>query len=102
MQGPEPAPAAEEAGAPAEGDHRPGCQAAGAGGRGPERKPSSPELEACPTSSAVEGHLSGLTDAHYGRAFNQLNLGHRGTMAGAFFGGCREAEVPEPPHLACT
>lgn len=62
---------------------------------------SSWKLEACPTSSTVECHLSRLTDEHYGSPFNQLNLGHRNTMGGAF-GSCREAEVPEPLHCTCT
>ena len=50
-------------------------------------------LEACPTPSAGECHLSRLTDEHYGSPSNQLNLGHLDTMAGAF-GGCRGAEGP--------
>lgn len=44
---------------------------------------SSWKLEVCPTSSAVGYHLSRLTDEHYGFPFNQLNLGHLNTMAGA-------------------
>lgn len=62
---------------------------------------SSSKLEACPTSSAVECHLSRLTDEHYGSPFNQLNLGHRNRMAGAF-GGCRKAKVLEPLRFTCT
>lgn len=55
-------------------------------GRGRGGGLSSSKLEACPTSSAVECHLSELTDEHYGSPFNQLNLGHRHTMAGALGG----------------
>lgn len=65
----------------------PGARAGG--GRGP----SLVGLEACPTPSAGECHLSRLTDEHYGSPPNQLNLGHLDTMAGAF-GGCRGAEGP--------
>lgn len=42
--------------------------------------PASWELEAFPTSGAVDCHLSTLTDEHYGSPLNQLNLGHRTTM----------------------
>lgn len=85
---------AEEVGARGDGarHHKRGCQGSGAasgGGRGP----SLVGLEACPTPSAGECHLSRLTDEHYGSPSNQLNLGHLDTMAGAF-GGCRGAEGP--------
>lgn len=62
------------------------------GGRGGGCSPSG--LEACPTSSAAECHLSGPTDEHYGCPFNQLNSGQLDTMAGAL-GGCGGAEGPE-------
>lgn len=42
--------------------------------------PASWELEAFPTSGAVDCHLSTLTGKHYGSPLNQLNLGHRTTM----------------------
>ena len=57
------------------------------GGAGGGRGPSLVGLEACPTPSAGECHLSRLTDEHYGSPSNQLNLGHLDTMACAF-GGC--------------
>ena len=85
---------AEEVGARGDGarHHKRGCQGSGAAsGRG--RGPSLVGLEACPTPSAGECHLSRLTDEHYGSPSNQLNLGHLDTMAGAF-GGCRGAEGP--------
>lgn len=64
--------------------------------------PASWELEAFPTSGAVECHLSKLTDEHYGSLLSCLNLGHRTTTRCAEAGGGWRKRRSGALQFTCT